>query len=787
MPGDQNHLSALAVEDALDGLRVRLTHTDHRTHRLLGVLLFLVDDLGRLHPFADAASYADDILELTPQQDDLPDLDGIDPIMLEAGGQTVARLAKLDGCRHVLPDLRQLSDTLHAMALFQFARLGSRADAHRMLQHRPSNGSGTTRERLLDEILQDIRTHRPAWEVVYVTCRTQAQLARRRRHGSVVFPVVPTVLHASSRRMLAAGYARTLTCRVTGRSDDEDTFDTVFNLDGDASTATRTPLGAGRTLLRDHDPALLKRTFQGTFTLDGGGAVHSGESAGLGMALLYFCEVVRFSGRRRQWSALPACMITGAVDDNGQVLPVDAGSIRAKVAAAFYSDAALFVLPRVHLEEAESALAVLGQQYPGRRLELRGVQSIQEVVADRRVVQSDKRGLLSYLAHQFWMRKWLVAAVFAGILLGISAMIWRETWVDPYPHTWSWDETSYLVLNSDGQELFRLSASRETIGAIQSRSQGFRPAVLSDLNGDGFKDLVALASRQLLDGDTALLHIADGRTHRVRTLDVFDLELPYDRDVSIVHGRMSPWMVIAGDYDQNGASEIYVAAIHDFYPTVVMKLDAMSGAIQDVYHHSGVFRAMSALDLDSDGRAEIVLGGTNNAFDQAVIVVVDPERFGGFGPSQGVYQPGPGPTGHERLYLRLPRTGVGRMAPPPFPIVNEIRPMLQDSLIQLTIWESMLRRVDETLLNASIYLYLDSDLRGFGMGTTDAYDEIWDRLNTMGLDPPPLDSTFKDAYVTGLERWTPEGWVPHPVSPRSKIASNPLQASTRPDRPTQKM
>ncbi|MEQ9105665.1 MAG: hypothetical protein RIE53_13325 [Rhodothermales bacterium] len=769
MPGDRHHLSALDVEDALDGLRVRHSHTEHLTHRLVGVLLFLTDDLGRLDPFQAAASFADDVLDLLPTHGDIPDLDGVDPMILEEGGNVVARLAALEGCARILPDLRRSSDALLAMATFQYVRLGSQVHAHRLLQHRSPGADTPSRGGLEKSVLQDIRTHRPAWESMYTACMNNADRRRRERRNSAIFPVVPTVHHASTRRVLTAGYTRTLTCTIAGRSTNGDSFDTIFNLDGDPGAATRTPLSAGRTLLRDHEPALLRRTFQGTFSLDGGGAVHSGESAGLAMALLYFCAVVQFSGRRREWSVRPDCVLTGAVDDDGYVLPVDPGSIRAKTAAAFFSGANLFVLPRVHLDEAETALAILRQRYPERQLEVRGIQSVHEAAADRRIVHSEKRGLVNHVLRQFWMRKWLVAAVFAGVILGISAMIWRETWIDPYPHTWSWDETSYVVLNSDGQELFRLSASRETIIALQTGSQGFRPAVLSDLNGDGFKDLVALDSRQLLDGDTGLLHIADGRTHRVRTLDIFDMELPYDRDLSVVHGRMSPWMVIAGDYDQNGTSEIYVAAIHDFYPTVVMKLDAMSGAILDVYHHSGVFRAMMALDLDDDGRAEIVLGGTNNAFDQAVIVVLDPERFGGFGPSQGVYQPGPGPTGHERLYLRLPRTGVGRLAPPPFPVVNEIRPMLQDRLIQFTTWEAMLRRVDNTLLNASIYLYLDSDLRGFGMGTTDSYDGIWDRLNTMGLEPPPLDSTFMATFVTGLERWTSQGWVPHPVSPRSKM------------------
>ena len=747
--------SPIDVEEALDGLKIRLSHPTMPAHRLVEALFFLTESLGQLPRPEMKRPFVDDVLRLLEPVGERVDLDGISPELLEQAALALGDLPLLND------DAARLRHRLLAWAVVQF--------------HRLSDGDGVRRILGLDisasvsgDVLQYVRINRPALAdgVEMATSKSTQDDAHDKNRATGRFPVVADAHHGATGRS-PVGLGRRLSCTVSGFGDGPDTFSLLFEHAEEADSMLRGPLGSARTLLDEVQPGLLKKTYAGSFELNANGGLHSGQSAGLAMALLLFCEIHRFTEQRTTYRIHPDCMLTGAVGPDGVVLPVDDETLDAKVDAAFFSDAALLVLPDGQLDAAKRRRDLLLARYPNRHLMFRGIAFIQEALADRRIVVGTKRNWFLHQLTRFLNRRWLVLATVIGIMAGGSAVWWVENQVDPNPASWTVEDSAYVVKNGDGRVIFRYDTQNPT-NAIGNWGDQYTTAELIDIDADGRLDFVFLVPRSEGSGRLGALGVWNATTSSVQMHSVFTLQLPYPKDLSILHGRMAPRALIAGDFDADGRVEAYVSALQDFYPSVIMKIDVTTGTVLDTYHHSGALRTLMNQDLDGDGRHEILAGGTNNAFDQAVLVVLDARHIGGYGPSQGDYQPGTGPTGHEKVYLRMPRSELGVLLPNAYPRVDAMRRMPQDSLIAFQVNEARSSPTSTQDTRGSLHVTADDSLRLVSVGSSDGYDFIWNQARQLGLNPAPLDNAFKIKYMQGVERWTPDGWVPQPISPRSK-------------------
>jgi len=65
-----------------------------------------------------------------------------------------------------------------------------------------------------------------------------------------------------------------------------------------------------------------------------------------------------------------------------------------------------------------------------------------------------------------------------------------------------------------------------------------------------------------------------------------------------------------------------------YYPDQVVLLST-DGRVLREYWHSGVLTQIALADVDGDGKNEIVLGGVNNGYRAATLIVLDPGGFSG--------------------------------------------------------------------------------------------------------------------------------------------------------------
>ncbi len=114
------------------------------------------------------------------------------------------------------------------------------------------------------------------------------------------------------------------------------------------------------------------------------------------------------------------------------------------------------------------------------------------------------------------------------------------------------------------------------------------------------------------------------------------------------------------DFDRDGTCEILVISRHkNHYPNQIALLDA-EGRIIGEYWHSGYLIDYGFLDIDGDGKEEIILGGTNNEYRKGCLLVLDPENIHGGSPQTEEYRCSELSTGAELFYVLLPRTEVDK-------------------------------------------------------------------------------------------------------------------------------
>ncbi len=261
--------SPIDVEEALDGLKVRLSHPTHPTHRLVGILLFLTEELGRLPQPRQAESFMDDVLDFLEPVGDAVDLDGVRPELLEAAADVVLQISK---SADSLDYLRPLAGQFCSWCMFQYARLGA-TDALARLVGCDASAAGIPASADPGQPVADfLRIHRPQcapkFEAIAAFHRDRFTNSGSTRCR---FPVVADVPHVGAAGALWLGYNRTLACRVTSRTAARDAFDVLFEHDGDSSRLVTAPLSAARGLLKETHPGLLSAMYRGQFALESGG------------------------------------------------------------------------------------------------------------------------------------------------------------------------------------------------------------------------------------------------------------------------------------------------------------------------------------------------------------------------------------------------------------------------------------------------------------------------------------------------------------------------------------
>lgn len=375
----------------------------------------------------ETTSYLMEIVPLLAELAVTVDPVGLSPYVVE---RLVADLDEVYAAHPVLAEAVTHTDVeaaLRRAAATQYAYAGDPASATAVLLEAdiPDRTTPWMRVSSSDplERLATYRTEAPALtpEAADALATIEATW-RDRLNAAPNSTFVPIVEHVGANASAARGIGglRRLRIDVHGRRREEDML--MTNVGVLPATSTRplsleTPVASARHLLHVTHPALEERWYAGSLHFDAPYALHEGRSAHLAIAALFYGAVLQAEHQREQVTLAPDVALTGDLDVDGTVLPVDGGGLVKKVEAAFFSWVRCLVVPADQLSAARETVDRLQAAYPQGNLDLVGIRHLEDLFDDPRLTLRTTTGRIRHVAHSSWRHRYAVGAAATIVLL----------------------------------------------------------------------------------------------------------------------------------------------------------------------------------------------------------------------------------------------------------------------------------------------------------------------------------------------------------------------------------
>jgi hypothetical protein len=98
-----------------------------------------------------------------------------------------------------------------------------------------------------------------------------------------------------------------------------------------------------------------------------------------------------------------------------------------------------------------------------------------------------------------------------------------------------------------------------------------------------------------------------------------------------------------------------------FSPAKLIEIDTQTGRELHAYHHRGGLSVLLQMDIDNDGKQELVVAGVNDGYDRACISILEPDKIDGHAPVPSELLPLENMVpAKEKYYVLLPVSDLGR-------------------------------------------------------------------------------------------------------------------------------
>jgi hypothetical protein len=498
-----------------------------------------------------------------------------------------------------------------------------------------------------------------------------------------------------------------------------------------------------------------KRRYRFDFIVMSTVARFTGDSLGVAFAAGAIAAIEKIEVLPERIDVSSDAAFSGALTGDGWLIPVDPGALRLKINCAFRSNLKYLVVPREHLTEAWKTVSGLEAQYPGRKLELVGADTLASVAGDHRLLPTRRDSAAAYLARKAaraGRSTWVEAPALIAIAVILALLIMPDRfmpWFDDNPlyATVNAGHNSLEVYNHDSVMLWYTvfdcplvdnpSPTTIAVGDLDGDKKNevlFMPVSSSDCPERGRFYCYSFEGQPLFTRNCAILNRFPGDTAGV----LYDIG-----EVGIVDAGDDPI--------------IYTSVQQEIPARKHIRLWSATGDSLGWYINWGHGSFRMAKDLDGDGRLELLFLAYNNPMHCAALFALRTDSCSGFSPP---YKDGPGydwmTRGEQYGYVVFPVTDVGMIDLPTYyngPGSHGIVAK-ETGTMEVFINESGVGGAE-----CAVIYTLDGALWPTRAVCNDAYWKRRDQLVSEGRLPAAETSEYQHGLRDAVLHWTDSGWV----------------------------
>jgi hypothetical protein len=336
------------------------------------------------------------------------------------------------------------------------------------------------------------------------------------------------------------------------------------------------------------------------------------------------------------------------------------------------------------------------------------------------------------------------------------------------PSDFKVEESRLIILDDHSRELWRFETGLKDLAneayyrnhfqrrrqLPNSSARAFPQLVIEDINEDRNREVLFAPTGESSLGERLLCF-----DHRGRQLWTFAAK----REMTFGRERLAPlFSIISVEFVPGKApGQAKVVVICNHYPLFPSYVSVLSveGKPLGEFWNSGRLGDHTFLDINSDGKTEMLLVGTNNEYTQGCLVVLDLDDVRGGSPQTGSYRAADLSPGTEMYYLLFPRTVVDKLEAPREIFANIDAPAA-GLILAVSEYTVLSYRLNSRLIVEDVTI-------------SDAYREKYARYQSTGKIPPGrLDETaLRDELMKGVKYFDGEGWTATPTPNRIWIDS----------------
>lgn len=377
-----------------------------------------------------------------------------------------------------------------------------------------------------------------------------------------------------------------------------------------------------------------------------------GNSLGTALTLSFIEEIFKTYNSPVSIKVGDGIAFTGGMDEYGKIINTSEEIIKQKTELVFFSEVALFVIPKEEETAANEKLNELKKKFPKRDLRIIGIEGINDLL-DRRTIVEIKKQPVIVRSGKVVKKNWAAALITILLALTFSYLLAMD--FDTNPHSFSVDGTFLYVLNKNEKILWekRVSTNKAQIDNPTTLKNQIK---IVDIDSDGRNELLITTEefsditpnsefRRIIcynsEGEAIWRYSFKDSVSSMRTI------LP-----------RSYMITILDTITMNEIKNLFLFSTStSSFSSAIFRLNLTTGKrLPGTFWCSGHTQIGLIKDINNDGRNDILCVGLDNGYEDAVFFGINIDTLTWVRPTTNEYLIRDYPVSNPITYIRFPKT-----------------------------------------------------------------------------------------------------------------------------------